>query len=306
MTNAITEQIAKTRLAIELAEPRVAAALAVQQQANEAIDSTDDHAAEALAELLVDYQHVLGLSNHSIVVRKRPGTSVPETLPQICVSQQVNSLDDGGIFSVDRLVITAYAASAGELTRLDTGTLLGLMNGAPEQMAAINAHGIRSAGTLGHFCAAGIGNTAAVETLEDGAVRKQYVIDEFAGNLRTPRVLAPLTPSRAQSMGNDIARQSTKIINIPLTAIAVPESGTVIQDGPTRVIEVAVEIGTRGAVSGWNGERLGGLISSACPAVGSVLSGFGRVTHTEIVKTSKLTNTSGCFTVKLHAEALVA
>lgn len=304
VTTALTEEIANTRLAIELAEPRVAAALAAQEEADKAIESTDDHAAETLAEFLTDFKHALGIADHNVVVRKRPGTAVPDVLPELCVSQQENSLDDGGIYSVKRLVVTEYAASAAQLGRFDITTLGGLLNSNPEYLAAIKAHGLRGAHTLTHMKVGGIGNANPIQSLDGGAVRRSYVLDDYRGNLQTPRILQPLTAARAQSIGADIALQSTKVANIGISAFAASESGKVIKDGPSRVIEVAVEIGTRGALSGWTGERLGHLVSSACPAVGKVISGLGRVTHAEIVKTTKLTATSGCFTVQIHAEAL--
>lgn len=306
VTNRLTDQIAAARLKIELAEPRVIEALAVQQQADAAIDSTDDHCAEALAELLTDFEHVLGIADHNIVVRKRPGLATPKSLPEICVSQQQNSLDDGGIFAVPRLVITAYAASAAELARFDNGVLLGLLNSAPEQMAAINAHGVRSADTLTRFKASGIGNTAQIETLEGGAVRKAYVISDFRGNLQTPRILAPLNAARAQSLGVEIAARTKTVSPITLHAFVVPETGKVIKDGPSRVLEVAVEVSTVGSVYGYTGERLASFVGSALPGIGKVVGGLGRVTHTEITKASLLTDRSGRFLVEIHAEALTS
>lgn len=304
VTNRLTEQIATARLAIELAEPRVAAAATVQKQADAAIKDTDDHAAEALAEVLHDYRNVLGIPDHNIVVRKRPGKAVPKVLPEICISQQDHSFDDGGVFSVDRLVVTSYAATADELARLDQG-LLGLLNSAPDQMSAINAHGIRPGGTLAHFAASGIGNAAAIEKL-DGGVRKHYVVDRFKGNLKTPRISAPLTAASAQSVGKNIAERAAKMTNAGLSAWVIPDSGKVIHDGSNRVVEVAVEARLAGPVHGLNGDGIGRLIVSGCPTVGTVIRGLGQVTSIEVVKTTGVSSTSCRLTIQVHAEALTA
>lgn len=207
---------------LEMRTESLATAEATLAVAEEAIDSTDDHAAEALAEFLTLNRASLGLYGVTITSRTRPGKAVPKDLPEICISQQENSVDHGeGLAQIRELYITVYAGYA-------------------EDLAVFNADCLRDAlKSAEDFDAESISSPHNGEELEGGAWRRSFVISNFAGHLNIPRM--PRTLSGAGALVAAMRFREALAFSDGSGAKIDPGSITIVKNGKTRSIQFALQ-----------------------------------------------------------------